>query len=331
MRSALATLISDCEVEYVVCEVCGHDKAEPFLPQLSFPVVKCKNCGFIYANPRPTEEALRGFYDESYYRSHGPIGYGVSREVEETIRRQFETRLEYIEKHAGEPGRLLDLGCATGIFLEVAEARGWEIYGVEFSDFAIPIAQNTLGIEIHPTLLEARFDAGYFDVVTGWEYIEHLAKPRRELEEIHRILRKDGLLALSTPNMRNLTVMRCPELWESFIPPPEHLSYFSPESLGQLLEAVGFRVQGWKGIVPVYDRPGAPFVAISRSRKPMPTLDTSESNGELYRFYQRYKHILWVPKRLLLDFPKRLLIVLRLLLWPRICYCDAFEIYAVKR
>jgi SAM-dependent methyltransferase len=294
-------------------------------------VVKCKNCGFIYASPRPTEEALRGFYDESYYRSHEPIGYGVSREAEEAIRRRFETRLEHIAKYTGEPGRLLDLGCATGLFLEVAKGRGWEIYGVEFSDFAIPIAQNTLGIEIHPTLVEARFDTDYFDVVTGWEYIEHLAKPRRELEEIRRILRKDGLLALSTPNMRNLTAMRCSELWESFIPPPEHLSYFSPESLGQLLEAVGFGVEGWKGIVPVYDRPGAPFVAVSKSRRPVPTLDTLVFNEKLHEFYQRHKQVLWVPKRLLLDLPKRLLISLRLLLWPRIYYCDAFEICAIKR
>jgi len=121
-------------------------------------LVKSKPLGFVFCSRIPTEEELNKHYLQ-YSRNeyYSPI-----------------TKLRYIELlNEFEPfrktNRILDIGCGTGFFLEVAKEKGWEVYGTEFTDNAITICKNK-GIKMQQGRLNAAwYDADFFDVVTSFE------------------------------------------------------------------------------------------------------------------------------------------------------------------
>jgi 2-polyprenyl-3-methyl-5-hydroxy-6-metoxy-1,4-benzoquinol methylase len=106
----------------------------------------------------------------------------------------------------GKQGKLLDVGCATGVFLALARDAGWEPYGVDISSYATAFAQERLALKnvMAGTLREVHFPAAFFDAVTLLDVFEHLPEPLTELYEIHRILKKGGLLLINTPNEQSL-------------------------------------------------------------------------------------------------------------------------------
>ncbi len=146
-------------------------------------------------------------------------------------------------KQFSKKGRILDVGCAYGFFLEVAEEEGWEGYGVEISEYAARYAKEELGLKVSlGELKEVRYPSEYFEVVTLWDVIEHLPDPLGELKEINRILRKGGIVALSTPAIDSLFAKLSGKRWIGFQCPWEHIYYFSRSTISKLLEKAGFEV-----------------------------------------------------------------------------------------
>jgi SAM-dependent methyltransferase len=138
-------------------------------------------------------------------------------------------------------GDLLDVGCYAGTFLTLAREAGFRVTGLELSRWATGIARARLGGRVARGGLPALpFGPGRFDVVTGWDVIEHLAAPREALAAIHRVLRPGGLLALSTHLLDSAAgrwLGACyPFLQEM------HLVHFTRPALGAILEATGFRL-----------------------------------------------------------------------------------------
>jgi 2-polyprenyl-3-methyl-5-hydroxy-6-metoxy-1,4-benzoquinol methylase len=131
-----------------------------------------------YLAPQPTPARLNDLYTEEYYVSvdSRERGYDGTVTEAENWRRTFRDRLGDLP---AMPGRLLDVGAATGFFVEQAREVGWDAVGVEPSEWAAAYARNELGVEVRTGTLEAmRFPDGTFDVVTLWEVIEHLPDPR---------------------------------------------------------------------------------------------------------------------------------------------------------
>jgi len=231
------------------CCVCLSDQYQPFLDKNDYQIVQCQACGFLYVYPRPGREELDAFYQNpNYFQGGGAYGYAAYCAERKEIERQATERLALIERLMAR-GRLLDVGCAAGYFLHVAKARGWQVDGVEISRAVAPSAEQLLGQRIHPRLESLNAQPGSFDAVTLWEYIEHVLDPRDELLRLHRMLKPGGVLALSTPNTGQLHVRRHPGDWREF-KPPEHLSFFTAETLTALLRACGFEVSAIKPIAP---------------------------------------------------------------------------------
>lgn len=141
-------------------------------------------------------------------------------------------------------GRLLDVGCGAGYFLDAARAAGWQASGVEVSPVAAQVGRERLGLEIYQgTLTDAQFAAGHFDVVTMFEVLEHLRDPASTLAEAWRILRPGGVLAIQVPNdlraYRNLVFSSANRWW---VIPPLHLHYFTAAALAAWLAAYDFQV-----------------------------------------------------------------------------------------
>ncbi|MBA3414964.1 MAG: class I SAM-dependent methyltransferase, partial [Chloroflexia bacterium] len=140
-----------------------------------------------------------------------------------------------------KPGRVLDIGCGNGDFLRFLKRRGWEVAGTDFSAEAAALARAK-GIPVHRgDLASAAFPDRAFDVVTLWHVVEHLPHPHRELDEVERILRDDGLLVIEVPNSDCPTRRLCGTAWRQ-LDVPRHLQHFTPETLAAMLARSGFAV-----------------------------------------------------------------------------------------
>jgi 2-polyprenyl-3-methyl-5-hydroxy-6-metoxy-1,4-benzoquinol methylase len=138
-------------------------------------------------------------------------------------------------------GRLLDVGAATGFFVEQARAVGWDAIGLEPSEWAAEFARRELGMEVFTGTLESmHFADQAFDVVTLWEVIEHLPDPMVTLQEIRRILRPGGQLVLSTPDSGSPVARASGRRWLGWRKVPEHLFFFDRSNLDRLLTRAGF-------------------------------------------------------------------------------------------
>lgn len=194
-------------------------------------IVRCTECGFIYANPRPKQEVLAG----NYCQMADPLY------LEEEKGRRVSARaiLDQLQKFK-KPGRLLDVGCSVGFLLDEAAKRGWEVYGVELSQWAVDYAREKLGIKtvFHGHLKDAPFEPGYFDAVLLIDSIEHLTEPKETLIRLRKLLKKDGLICINTPDIDSLLSRTLKARWWGV--KQSHLYYFTARSLKQMLEAAGF-------------------------------------------------------------------------------------------
>ena len=138
---------------------------------------------------------------------------------------------------------MLDVGCATGIFLDGMRSLGWQAQGVEPSQVAADYAQQRFGLDVFQGRLE---DAGFadasFDAVTLWDVLEHVHEPRQVLDEIARILRPGGVLVLSLPNPDSLEARLIGRFWLGW-DLPRHLNLFRPILLGAHLAKRGLPVE----------------------------------------------------------------------------------------
>nr|MBC7244123.1 class I SAM-dependent methyltransferase [Chloroflexota bacterium] len=235
-------------LESVRCNLCGADDTEPVAEIDDFHIVRCRQCGLVYVNPRYQEGFLQELYTAEYYVHDGIknglafFGYDDYIADEENIRITFAKRLKTIERFANK-GKLLDIGCATGFFLDLARTRGWEVVGSEVSTFAAQYARDRFGLDVHEgSLRELHFAAETFDVVTMWDVIEHVADPMGDLREVWRILRKGGLLSLITPDCSSPIARLLGKRWEEVRRVREHIYFFSRRTMTEMLRRAGFEV-----------------------------------------------------------------------------------------
>lgn len=193
----------------------------------------CEDCGHIFADPCPTP----AFINALYGALEDPLYDEESGGREKNFLRVFKT----LEKLRPEKGRLLDVGAATGILMDLAARRGWETDGVEPSSWAVAYARKKYGLRIHESVIEtAPLEAASFDVVTMVDFIEHTARPCDALRKAAEVLRPGGLLCVVTPDIRSAAARIARGKWWHLR--PAHLAYFSRGSLDALFSRTGFSV-----------------------------------------------------------------------------------------
>ena len=213
-------------------------------PRLDGPLVRCRRCGLVYVGRRERDFA---FAVADSQKSHALsrhvdtldlVDRGVEDAEEPWRRRLFEDRLNRLRRHA-DGGALLDVGCASGDFLAVAESAGFDAQGVEPEPTSSARARRR-GLRVtSATLEEASFEDATFDVVTLFHVLEHMDSPRAGLVEVRRILGPGGLLAIETPTIDSVWFALMRRRWRQLI--PDHYYFFAEATLGRLLEECGFQ------------------------------------------------------------------------------------------
>lgn len=235
---------TDPDREFVDCLICQKDETMKMLMKNSFSIVRCQNCGLVYVNPRPAEKQI----EEIYSSQTNPRPLEHIKEEQIKLKWKFREGISLLSA-AKEKERLLDIGCSTGVFLNMAKAAGWKVLGLDLNEDVVESAKREYGIDAKVGTLDSmKFPSGHFSAVTLFDSIEHMGNPGNVLTEIYRILRPGGLLLLTTPNISGLLPTVTYQIFGKLLnawehpEPPGHLYQFSWDTLKRIFEQKSFRL-----------------------------------------------------------------------------------------
>lgn len=266
----------EIQMETVPCPGCQGTSFEPILKggdHLThlggeFSLVRCTHCQLALTNPRPVAESLGYFYPSNYTpydpSNSGSLGwwpqlletaalrtyYGYPKQPVSLMTRllgrlaltKFRSRRK---RHEWFPyrqsGKLLDVGCGGGKFLERMRHFGWNVTGIDLAADVAQRVQQRTGIKIYSgTLPHADLKPQSFDAVTMWHLLEHVPDPRGLLKCAADLLRPNGLLVIEVPNIASWSFAEFGSNWFG-LELPRHLQHFDPQTLPAILPQGCFR------------------------------------------------------------------------------------------
>ncbi|MGD2144882.1 MAG: class I SAM-dependent methyltransferase, partial [Anaerolineae bacterium] len=243
--------------ERVACGYCGSSETtlyaqlEDWLCGLPghFTMVRCTQCGVLRLNPRPDRDTIGRYYLDDYKPFADTLSipsalenrirawslaYGLRRRVRVTARHQ-------------PTGRLLDVGCATGLFLDAAQRYGrWEVQGVEPSPSAATFGRERLELDIvQGAFADADLDEASFNVVTMWDVLEHLHDPVAAVQKASRLLQPGGILIVRVPHLESIGARIFGRYWAG-LDAPRHLHVFPRQVLTEMMRQADLHPLAWQ-------------------------------------------------------------------------------------
>lgn len=214
------------------CQLC-HKNNFKLIIKASWPIKRCLTCGLVQTNPLPSKKEVNALYQGDYYKNFAPYLSQLS-----SHQKYFYQQLKEIKKFV-KTGRLLDLGCALGPLLVEAEKQGFAAEGVDISSYAVKYCRKH-GLAAKTGTVFSVKKNNYYDVVAAFELIEHEREPLKVLQAVFQLLKKNGLIVISTPNYNSLSRKLFGRFWIGYRH-REHLYFFSPKTIATLLKKSGFK------------------------------------------------------------------------------------------
>ncbi len=241
------------KIEYVKCDSCERSNYSVLLKTKDYrfgrpdvhTIVKCRNCGLIFLNPRPTKESILELYEEEYTPANKTIAPSAKRAqlsdfkswLKRFLPRLFGSYVPYIPMN----GKVLDVGCGNGGLLEIAASMGCKVFGVEPNPKSARICSEK-GLHVYcGTLEEARFPGMFFDTIIMSQVLEHVPSPTRTLREVHRIMKPGGRLCVYCPSLDSYLRTLFKRYWHGWHI-PFHFYFYTHITLAKLVEDAGFKI-----------------------------------------------------------------------------------------
>lgn len=234
----------------IVCAFCQNSEAKilyevkdyMFIPCRLFKVVKCTLCGLIFTYPRLTSEELIKYYPSEFFEGQ------VDKVVQKITIFPKRDKVKII-KAFKKNGKILDIGCSNGGFLELMKEHGWDAYGTDISSIACKHAKSKLGNEhiFEGDILSLKLNKNFFDVITMWHVVEHTIDPLNELIKINSLLVPEGILVINCPNFDSWQRKIFHGCWYP-LDIPRHLFHFTLGTLSKIVIKAGFRIKNIKYI-----------------------------------------------------------------------------------
>lgn len=241
------------DVKYVNCPLCNGNRYRKIATEWGvLGIVKCRDCGLIYVNPRLKEpEKIYWGSKERYIKEAELIFEGKKMSHRDV---NYLTDLKKIEK-IKPTGNFLDIGTNMGMFLRNARNRGWKLFGIEPSPALSEIAREKFGLNIFTGFLhENKFSDNFFDIVTMTDVFEHITRPQEMLKDVHKIIKPNGLLFIKVP-YANFTLLKCSlykkvlhkfsfrqDIFRDIFDSREHIVHYTKETIIKMLDKGGFKV-----------------------------------------------------------------------------------------
>ena len=234
------------------CRACGSSSTRLLFEVERQRVRRCRCCTHVYLDVVHDAQSIRNMY--SSYGNGGQSHYfsGIDQEVEAHLDGYLQ-RCQAAVRSRDSQLHLLDVGCGNGALLGRAQVLGFVVMCIEISPGLALLVKDQFHCEVHQQLLtELKLPESSFDVVTMYDLIEHAENPRQDVEQVFRVLKSGGVFFVLTPNdqalLRRISRVLFAASLQSFSSPmrrlyyPDHLSYFTAESLSRLLGSTGFEL-----------------------------------------------------------------------------------------
>ena len=233
------------------CTLCESPHHKTFLRAKGRTVIECRDCGLRALSPMPSLDQLVAIHEETVH----PF-FSACLEDEASYRAYFEPKLDDLQRFQST-GKLLDVGCGAGFFLDAARSRGYNVAGLDLSPVPASYAREQLGLDVTvSSLYELGAATNAFDAVTIFQTIEHDPDPAALCGELYRIVKPGGVVMVTTPAADGFVARVMGKRWFGYRN-VEHVSFFTRRSLRYTLERSGFEivsleVEHGKGLSPKY-------------------------------------------------------------------------------
>ncbi len=230
------------------CPVCNSGKTTPFLTckdhtvsRETFEIVQCDSCSFKFTNPRPDENKLGEYYKSKEYISHSNVKNGFINSAYQLVRKYtLLKKLQLISKYH-RTGKILDIGCGTGEFLNICKKSKWDPIGIEPDVNARKMAIVNYGLDVREESKIKALENESFDIISMWHVLEHVAKLNERIEELKRLIKSNGTIIIAVPNCSSLDAEIYAENWAGY-DLPRHLYHFIPKDMEFIFKNHGLEV-----------------------------------------------------------------------------------------
>jgi len=230
------------ELKTYPCSVCGSAESRKLYDVKGFYIVQCAVCGFVFVNPRIPDSDLYKMYSDHYFTSASE-GYGYKDyELTSNLRiKTFEKWISDIEPYLSKTrGAVLDVGCASGYFLELMRTGGWEVEAIELDkDMIAKVKEKNIPVSERP--FEEFTSSKKYKLITMFDVLEHIPDLKSAFAKFHDLLDEDGIVALITPDFSSAQRKLFGKKWFQY-KPQEHIQYFTPETLSRAIKPYGLQV-----------------------------------------------------------------------------------------
>lgn len=228
------------------CYLCNGTMAR-FLVKNGYAIYRCTSCGLGMTDlQKDYNSFIKDHYSKGYFtgdpRYSAYVSYKDDKPIVVRNMRNFLREVKRYKPH----GKLLDVGCAMGFFVELAVVDGYDAYGFDPSDFAVAEAKNLVGEKriALGTTETLDYPKKSFDVITLFDVFEHLADPQKDIAKLLTWLKDDGIIVIATGDSQSLAAKVFKRRWTFYIP-PQHLFFFTKTTLVSFLKLVGLQSVTW--------------------------------------------------------------------------------------
>jgi len=208
----------------------------------SFDLITNVEFDFLETSPQPLIEKLPDYYKSEDYISHTDSKRNLFEKTYHSIKRiALKRKLKLINTYSSKGKSLLDFGCGTGDFLQIAKNNGWNVHGIEPNDDARKIANNKTGNSVFNSENLLRLEPSSFDVITLWHVLEHIPNLNEHITIFKKLLKVNGTLIIAVPNFKSYDAKFYKNFWAAF-DVPRHLWHFSKTSISKLVSKENMHV-----------------------------------------------------------------------------------------
>jgi len=222
--------------------LCIHERTKNILEADDFFLLECLSCRLIFLQKKNEPNSDQNIY-ANYYKEETGERFGNITEFVVKVFRFWRALKIFLLNPKGK--KILDIG----------SGRGWMLYflkkyfkynvavGTQISENAYRFSRGKLGLEIYnKDLLDLELNSAKFDIITLWHVLEHVPAPEAYIQRISELLENDGLILIEVPNFNSWSRILSKKRWLA-MDPAHHVTFFTPDSLGDLLEKYNFKIK----------------------------------------------------------------------------------------
>lgn len=200
-----------------------------------FELIQNSEYGFLETSPQPSKEKLPDYYQSEDYISHTDSKRNLFEKVYHLVRKSsLKKKLKLIDFFSKADKNILDVGCGTGDFLQIAQENNWNVSGIEPNEQARNIANKKTNNSVFEAEELLKFKADSFDVITLWHVLEHLPNLEEHISIFKKLLKSNGTLIIAVPNYKSFDAKHYKQFWAAY-DVPRHLWHFNQDSISKLV------------------------------------------------------------------------------------------------